>query len=442
MRRQIKKQRARVRGDPVPARRRRSGSRATSCRTSASTCRPGCPLSAPTSTRSRPSCRPPRPSCPGQGQTVNIAGVKVGEVGSVHARGRHAPSSTMQIKDEVQADLPRRHGAAAPEDRPQGHVPGARPGHAAAPASSPRAAACRWRTRCPDVNATRSSRSSTATRAPTSQILLNAGGTAFDDKVTGADKRYSADRRAGPARDVQALRADRARRREDHRASWSQRRQQHQARDPQLPAALDRAGARATGSSPRCVDSANANFQAFASEEAALREALRAVPGRARRRPTHDAHEDERAGRRSSGPRSSGCGPFARELAPALRKTQPFFRETTPIIRDQIRPVRARRAADGARPALAPRTTCAVVTPRLTRSFGVLNRFFNTLAYDPPGARQPVPFWAPGRAHAGATLFDLQDAHGPVRRGIVLVSCTTYNVARAGRPRQPAARHC
>ena len=37
---------------------------------------------------------------PGQGQTVNIAGVKVGEVGDGAARGRQAPWSSMKIKDK------------------------------------------------------------------------------------------------------------------------------------------------------------------------------------------------------------------------------------------------------------------------------------------------------------------------------------------------------
>ena len=70
----------------------------------------------------------------------------------------------------------------------------------------------------------------------------------------------------------------------------------------------------------------------------------------------------------------------------------------------------------------------AVVSPRLARSFGVLNRFFNMLAYDPPGARKSFNFWAAWGAHAGATLFTLQDAHGPIRRGLVLVNCNGYDV--------------
>ena len=51
------------------------------------------------------------------------------------------------------------------------------------------------------------------------QILLNAGGTAFDDEAAGADQPLHADRRPGPARGLQALRADGPRRREDHPAA-------------------------------------------------------------------------------------------------------------------------------------------------------------------------------------------------------------------------------
>ena len=67
---------------------------------------------------------------PGQGQTVNIAGVKVGEVGAVDARGRARGGEDADPR-RVQADLPRLHRAAAAQDRPEGHVPRARPGQPA-----------------------------------------------------------------------------------------------------------------------------------------------------------------------------------------------------------------------------------------------------------------------------------------------------------------------
>ena len=42
---------------------------------------------------------------PGQGQTVNVAGVKIGEVGSVQPRGRQGRGRA-QDQGRVQADLP------------------------------------------------------------------------------------------------------------------------------------------------------------------------------------------------------------------------------------------------------------------------------------------------------------------------------------------------
>ena len=114
--------------DPGAVRRSRSGSAATSCRTSASTCRPGCPFVGTDFYEVNAELQTAQAVVPGQGQTVNIAGVKVGEVGYVTLEDGHAVVQ-MKIRDEVQADLQGRHHPAAAEDRPQGHVPGARPRH-------------------------------------------------------------------------------------------------------------------------------------------------------------------------------------------------------------------------------------------------------------------------------------------------------------------------
>ena len=84
----------------------------------------------------------------------------------------------------------------------------------------------------------------------------------------------------------------------------------------------------------------------------------------------------------------------------------------------------------------------AVVTPRLTRSFKVLNTLFNTLAYNPPGDEEGYLFWTAWGAPRRRTLCSTQDAHGPVRRGLVLVRLPdlrrrSSSVVLA----QPAARH-
>ena len=50
----------------------------------------------------------------------------------------------------------------------------------------------------------------------------------------------------------------------------------------------------------------------------------------------------------------------------------------------------------------------------------MLNHLLNTLAYNPPGKEEGYLFWAAWANHIGAPVFSTQDAHGPIRRGLVL----------------------
>ena len=79
-----------------------------------------------------------------------------------------------------------------------------------------------------------------------------------------------------------------------------------------------------------------------------------------------------------------------------------------------------------------------MVTPSLTNTFKVLNSLFNTLAYNPRGTEEGYLFWASWLNHAGAGLFAQQDAHGPVRRGLVFITCPALNTLEETiRPAEP-----
>ena len=358
---------------------------------------------------------------PGQGQTVNVAGVKIGEVGTVNLEDGKAVVD-LQIKEQYKPIYRDSTILLRPKTGLKDMYLALDPGTRSA-GELPEGGRVRVANTLPDVNADEFlAQLDTDTRAYL-QILLNAGGTTFDDKVTGADKRYDQTaaqdlrevfKRFEPtARDGEKITRLLIARRQNIRHVIHNFQEFSTAlaqRDKQLAA---------------LVDSANANFETFASEEASLREALRLFPGA--------LDQTEQTLRKTSslaaelGPALERLRPFARNLAPALRKTQPFFKETTPIIRDQIRPF-ARDVQPTVRDLRTATNDLAVVTPRLARSFGVLNRFFNELAFDPPGAARPYLFWAAWGAHAGATMFDLQDPHGPLRRGMVLVSCNGYDV--------------
>jgi phospholipid/cholesterol/gamma-HCH transport system substrate-binding protein len=65
----------------------------------------------------------------------------------------------------------------------------------------------------------------------------------------------------------------------------------------------------------------------------------------------------------------------------------------------------------------------AKTTPALARTFGVLNTLFNLLGYNPSGSEEGFLFWLAWGNHNRATQYSTQDAHGPIRRGLVLVNC-------------------
>jgi phospholipid/cholesterol/gamma-HCH transport system substrate-binding protein len=358
---------------------------------------------------------------PGQGQTVNVAGVKIGEVGSVKLEDGIAVVD-MQIKDEYKPIYRDASVLLRPKTGLKDMYLALDPGTRAA-GELPEGGRVRVANTLPDVNSDEFLAELDADTRAYLQILLNAGGTAFDDQVTGADKRY--DQTA--AQDLrETLKRFEPTARDGRRITRLLIKRRHNIKRvihnfQELSTAL----ARRDDQLASLVDSANANFEAFASEESALREAVRLFPGALDQTEQTLTKTSALAG--ELGPALERLRPFARQLAPALRKTQPFFTETTPILRDQIRPF-ARDVQPVVRDLRSATEDLAVVTPRLASSFRVLNKFFNILAYDPPGARKPFNFWAAWGAHAGVTMFNLQDAHGPIRRGLVLVNCNGYDV--------------
>jgi phospholipid/cholesterol/gamma-HCH transport system substrate-binding protein len=357
---------------------------------------------------------------PGQGQTVNIAGVKVGEVGEVKLEDGRAVVA-MQIKDEYKPIYRDATVLLRPKTGLKDMFLALDPGTPSA-GDLPEGGRVSVANTLPDVNADEILAELDGDTRAYLRILLDAGGTAFDDKESGTAGRFKQTAEQD-LREVLKRFEPTARDGERFTKLLIQRRHniKRVIHNFQL---ISTALARRDDQLASFVDSANANFQAFASEEDALRAALREFPGALSQ--TETTLRKTGALADQLGPALQRLRPFARELAPALRKTRPFFEETTPIIRDQIRPF-ARDVQPTVRDLRRASADLSEVTPGLTRSFKVLNSFFNTLAYNPPGATEPFLYWSAWGAHAGATLWSLQDAHGPVRRGIVLVGCSTYN---------------
>ena len=378
---------------------------------------------------------------PGQGQSVNIAGVKIGEVGDVKLENGRAVV-TMQIQDKYK---PIYHDATVllrPKTGLKDMFLALDPGTKQAGAL-PEGGRVTVPNTLPDVNARRGARPARrATRAPTSRSCSAPAGppsTTTRPAPTSASSRPPSRTCARSFKRFEPT-APRTARKITEPADRAP--PQHQARDPQLPAALDRAGPSATTSSPASSTPPTRTSRPSPTRSRRCARRCSGSPARSSQTTT-TLHEDRQARRRSSGPRSQRLRPFARELAPALRQTRRSCATRRRSSRRRSGPSRATCSPPCATCARRP-TKLAPVTPRLTRSFKVLNKFFNTLAYDPPGATQPYLFWS-----AWAPTTARRCGRTRTRTGrCAAASCWSPAPATAAleRGRAPAARssacHC
>ncbi|MDQ6914595.1 MAG: MlaD family protein [Actinomycetota bacterium] len=171
------------------------------------------------------------------------------------------------------------------------------------------------------------------------------------------------------------------------------------------------------------VQSSNAVFARFAAQSGNIQASLRELPPTLNVTQTALGKADTLA--RTLGTSLQALRPFARHLGPTLVALRPFLHDSTPIIRDQLRPF-SRQALPVVRDLRPAITDLSALTPDLVTVTRVVNYLLNELAYNPPGpAEEGYLFWASWANHAGASVFSTQDAHGPIRRGLFLTSCSS-----------------
>ncbi len=343
---------------------------------------------------------------PGQGQEIGIAGVKVGEVGKVelvngralvtmkvqreHARFYRDASALVRPKTglndmTIQIDPGTPEAGEAPDDW-------------TIPVSQS----------APNVNPDEILASLDADTRDYLQLLLGGAAEGLEGRQTDLARTF---RRFEPtSRDVERITKLLAQRRDSIERSIGSFR------------ALTEAVAEKDDQLAQLVDSSNAVFQAFVNQDRSLRSTLRQLPETLEVAQTSLAKTDRLA--RAMGPTLESLRPAARALGPTQEALRPFLRESTPIVRDEIRPF-ARESLPTARVLRPAAKNLATLTPDLADAFVAINELVNTLAYNPPGKEEGYLFWASWLNHAGATLFQTEDAHGPVRKGVLVASCST-----------------
>jgi phospholipid/cholesterol/gamma-HCH transport system substrate-binding protein len=146
------------------------------------------------------------------------------------------------------------------------------------------------------------------------------------------------------------------------------------------------------------------------------------------------------------GPTVSRLRPFARKLKPINDSLGKLAQTTYDPVKDEIRPFvrNAREPVRNLRPAAQ---NLVGATPRLTTVGEKLNKLFNMAGYNPngregpstPGRDEGYLYWLGWLAHVGNSTFSSQDAHGVYRHIYLVLTCQTANSILMTSPASPIA---
>jgi len=352
----------------------------------------------------------------GQGQSVDIAGVQVGQVGGVKLQDGHAVV-TMNIYKKYAPIYRDATVLLRPRTPLKDMYLSLDPGTKAAGAI-PNGGLLGTASTEPDIDVDQILSSLDADTRNYLLLLLSGGAQAFQDPGARgvapsadavADLRGTFKRFAPLNRDTRTFTTLLAKR---------QRNISHAIHNLQL---VTRSLGAVDGQLTSLIDASNANFSAISSQDLNLQSALTLLPGTLEQ--TTRTLGKVQAFADASTPTLHALLPFAHAFGPALGAATPLFRDTTPVIKNQLRPFAT--AVQPLAKILAPASAdLAKATPALNRSLGVLNALFNTLAYQPRGSEQGYLFWGSWLSHIAASLTDTQDAHGPIVRGVFMASCS------------------
>jgi phospholipid/cholesterol/gamma-HCH transport system substrate-binding protein len=185
------------------------------------------------------------------------------------------------------------------------------------------------------------------------------------------------------------------------------------------------------------VESSNAVFKQFAAEDQNIASTVNRLPGALNQ--TAGTLQKVNTLAQEMKPTFAALGPVFKQVDKANHQVLPFVKEARPQIQNEIRPF-VRTARPYVRDLLPASQNLATAQPDLTSAFKELNRFFNMLAYNPGGAEklssptdtkrdEGYQFWLAWVGHLTDSMFSTSDATGPLRRAITTIDCNTLRSA-------------
>jgi phospholipid/cholesterol/gamma-HCH transport system substrate-binding protein len=361
---------------------------------------------------------------PGQGQTVRVSGVQIGQIGGVTLKNGMA-DVTMQIDQQYKHLI---HTDATALLRPKTGLKDMfieiDPGSKAAPVAKPGWTMSVSNTN-PDVDVDEILGSLDGDTRQYLSLLVNGAGQGL--KGNGGSELAQVFERFEPThRDLARVNSAVAVRGRDLQTLVDSLRR------------LNVALASKQGELVQLISSSSKVFHALASEDVNISRAVRDLPGTLAQ--TTATLQKVTTFARILGPTSTALLPAARALPAAnaalvnLAVANPAkqYLGGTTIVQNQIRPfvIAARPFVRQLEPAAI---NLAKATPKLTSTFSVLNHFGNMLGYYPTGTDQHgYLWWLAWLDHNARTLFSIQDANGVFRPLFLQASCSALNQISSG----------
>jgi phospholipid/cholesterol/gamma-HCH transport system substrate-binding protein len=170
----------------------------------------------------------------------------------------------------------------------------------------------------------------------------------------------------------------------------------------------------------QAIDASNAVFQTFAEQDQNFQRTLHLLPGTLSK--TKSGLGKLATASSVIGPTLTKLEPFANALAPAQVASRSLFKQSTPIIKNEIRPFAHEilPIVNQLEPSIKE---LGEAFPGLASGFSVFNEFFNELAYNPGANEGGFMFFLDWANHNLNSVLSTADAHGPLGRTITYLNC-------------------
>lgn len=176
------------------------------------------------------------------------------------------------------------------------------------------------------------------------------------------------------------------------------------------------------------IDASNRVFGVFATQQKAVEQTVRELPGALRK--TKSGLTALTRAANVVAPTLTKLHGFAQSLAPAQKATRAMFKTTTPVIKNEIAPF-AREALPVLQKVTPATKSFNKALPDLASSFKVINEIFNELGYNPGPKQAGFLFFLDWANHDFNSAVSSSDANGPMGRALLYYNCNVAGLIGA-----------